>query len=97
MSEQDYRRITYDFTVEAGRALLAENPEMRMCFISGAGTDHTSRTMWARVKGRPGQAGAGRQRHQRGAGARCRGQSSPELNWYTTSMRTGFPLGVRGK
>lgn len=56
MSEADYRRITYDFTVEAGRALLAENPEMRMCFISGAGTDHTSRTMWARVKGEAEQA-----------------------------------------
>lgn len=50
-SEADYRRITYDFTVEVARALLAENPEMRMCFISGSGTDAGSRTMWARVKG----------------------------------------------
>ncbi len=56
MSEEKYRRITYDFSVEAGRALLAENPEMRLCFISGAGSDAGSRTMWARVKGEAEQA-----------------------------------------
>lgn len=50
MSEADYRRITYDFTVATGEALLRHNPQMRMCFISGAGTDLGSRQMWARVK-----------------------------------------------
>jgi len=51
MSEADYRRITYDFTVAAGETLLRLNPEMRMCFISGDGTDVNARAMWARVKG----------------------------------------------
>lgn len=51
MSEADYRRITYDFAVAAGQALLAANPDLVMCFISGAGTDASSSTMWARVKG----------------------------------------------
>jgi len=51
MSESDYRRITYDFTVAAADTLLRLNPSMRMCFISGAGTDVSSRQMWARVKG----------------------------------------------
>ncbi|MEM7157067.1 MAG: NAD(P)H-binding protein [Myxococcota bacterium] len=50
MSEDEYRRITLDFTVAAGEALVRLNPQMRMCFISGAGTTEQSRQMWARVK-----------------------------------------------
>ncbi|MCB9764984.1 MAG: epimerase [Alphaproteobacteria bacterium] len=56
MSEADYRRITLDFAVAAGEALLRANPGMRLCFISGAGTDLHSRQMWARVKGEAEQA-----------------------------------------
>ncbi|MEM7367748.1 MAG: NAD-dependent epimerase/dehydratase family protein [Bacteroidota bacterium] len=51
MSEEAYRRITVDFTKKAGEVLSRLNPEMTFCFISGAGTDATSNTMWARVKG----------------------------------------------
>lgn len=51
MKEEAYRRITYDFTDKAGEVLSRLNPEMTFCFISGAGTDATSSTMWARVKG----------------------------------------------
>ncbi len=50
MSEQKYRRITVDFAVAAGQTLVRLNPDMRMCFISGAGTNIKSRQMWARVK-----------------------------------------------
>lgn len=56
MSEDDYRRVTVGFVVAAGEALLAANPEMRMCFISGTGTDLNGRQMWARVKGEAEQA-----------------------------------------
>lgn len=56
MSDEDYRRITYDFTVAAATAMLEQNPSMRMCFISGAGTDLESRQMWARVKAEAEQA-----------------------------------------
>jgi uncharacterized protein YbjT (DUF2867 family) len=56
MSEGDYRRVTHDFTVAAGKALLEANPGMRMCFISGSGTSLQSRQMWARVKGEAEQA-----------------------------------------
>lgn len=54
MSEEDYTRITHDFTIKAAEALLEQNPDMTFCFISGAGTDDTlkSRQMWARVKGK---------------------------------------------
>ena len=51
MSEADYRRITYDYSVAAGEVLSRLNPAMRLCFISGAGTNMSSRQMWARVKG----------------------------------------------
>src|SRR5579883_3414043 len=53
MSEADYRRVTHDIAVAAGRALLAASPQATFVFVSGAGTDGTgkSRTMWARVKG----------------------------------------------
>lgn len=56
MSEAKYRRITYDISVATAEALLRQNPDMRLCFISGAGTDPSSSTMWARVKGEAEQA-----------------------------------------
>jgi uncharacterized protein YbjT (DUF2867 family) len=56
MSEQKYRHITYDFAVAAGETLVRLNPQMRLCFISGAGTNAESRQMWARVKGETEQA-----------------------------------------
>ncbi|HEX3594634.1 MAG TPA: hypothetical protein VHU80_06020, partial [Polyangiaceae bacterium] len=51
MDEASYRRVTYDIAVAAARALVAANPTMTFVFVSGAGTDATSKTMWARVKG----------------------------------------------
>ena len=54
MSESAYHRITHDVTVAAAEALLAVNPQLTFCYVSGAGTDSTEkgRVMWARVKGR---------------------------------------------
>jgi uncharacterized protein YbjT (DUF2867 family) len=54
MSEEDYRRMTYDLTLGFARELLSLNPDMTFCYISGAGTDSTEkgRMMWARVKGK---------------------------------------------
>ncbi|MCI0572622.1 MAG: NAD(P)H-binding protein [Myxococcaceae bacterium] len=53
MTEQDYRRVTYDFTLAAAETLARRNPDMTFVFVSGAGTDSTGRgsSMWARVKG----------------------------------------------
>jgi uncharacterized protein YbjT (DUF2867 family) len=53
MSEADYRRVTYDIAVAAGRILARLNPQMTFVFVSGAGADSTGRgrVMWARVKG----------------------------------------------
>lgn len=52
--EAEYRRITYDYTMEAAKVLEKLNPGMTFCFLSGAGTDQTERSMmmWARIKGK---------------------------------------------
>lgn len=54
MSEADYTRLTYGFTMAAASALARLNLEMTFIYVSGTGTDSTERgrAMWARVKGR---------------------------------------------
>jgi len=54
MTEEAYRRVTFDLTVSVGRTVARLNPAMTFTYISGAGTDSTEhgRSMWARVKGR---------------------------------------------
>ena len=54
VSEENYRRITYDFTLAAARVLVRLNPNMTFIYVSGMGTDSTEhgRSMWARVKGK---------------------------------------------
>ena len=54
MKENDYRRITYDLTMQLAHTLSRLNSEMTFCYVSGAGTDGSEkgRLMWARVKGK---------------------------------------------
>jgi uncharacterized protein YbjT (DUF2867 family) len=49
-SRAEYRRITHDFALEAGRATLAASPGAVFHFISGSGTSTRSLMNWARVK-----------------------------------------------
>jgi uncharacterized protein YbjT (DUF2867 family) len=53
MTENEYRRVTYDITLAAATTLVKLNREMTFIYVSGSGTDSTERgrTMWARVKG----------------------------------------------
>jgi hypothetical protein len=53
MDKDDYKRMTYDLTLNVGRLLAKSNPEMTFCYVTGAGTDSTEqgRLAWARVKG----------------------------------------------
>jgi uncharacterized protein YbjT (DUF2867 family) len=53
MREDEYRRVTYDFTLAAARPLARVNPTMTFVYVSGAGTDShgNGKSMWARVKG----------------------------------------------
>jgi uncharacterized protein YbjT (DUF2867 family) len=53
ISKEDYKRITYDLTLNVGRLLAKCNPDMIFCYVTGAGTDSSERgrIAWARVKG----------------------------------------------
>jgi uncharacterized protein YbjT (DUF2867 family) len=53
MSEQRYRRVTYDLTLAVARILAERSPGMTFVYVSGMGTDSSERgrSMWARVKG----------------------------------------------
>jgi putative NADH-flavin reductase len=56
--EDEYRRLTYDLTMNFAETLVKVNGEksreIAFCYVSGTGTDSTERgkTMWARVKGK---------------------------------------------
>ena len=58
LGEDEYRRLTYDLTLAAARAVLDAAPQSVFCYVSGEGTDSTGRgrVMWARVKGQTEQA-----------------------------------------
>lgn len=51
MTEEAYRRVTYDLTLAAAETLVRLDPRMTFVYVSGAGTDSKGRMMWARVKG----------------------------------------------
>ena len=48
--EAEYRRLTYDFALEAARVLRANSPDAIFHFVSGSGARLDSPFMWARVK-----------------------------------------------
>ena len=54
LKEEQYSRITYDFTMALAKTLYGINPEMTFNYVSGEGTDSSEkgRMMWGRVKGR---------------------------------------------
>ena len=54
MTEESYRRVTYDITLAAAHTLVKLNPAMTFVYVSGVGADSTEkgRVMWARVRGK---------------------------------------------
>jgi len=54
ISEAKYSAITHDMTLALATPLAELNPEMTLCYVSGAGTtsSETGRNMWVRVKAR---------------------------------------------
>lgn len=54
LTEEQYKKITYDYTLSLARTLLELNQDMTFIYVSGQGTDSTEkgRMMWARVKGK---------------------------------------------
>lgn len=53
-SEEKYSFVTYDLTMALARPLVEVNPDITLCYVSGAGTDSSEegRLMWTRVKGK---------------------------------------------
>ena len=54
LNEEQYKEITYDYTMQLANTLFENNPEMTFNYVSGQGTDSSEkgRMMWARVKGK---------------------------------------------
>lgn len=54
LSEDQYKTITYDYTMACANTLYELNPETTFIYVSGVGTNSTEkgRMMWARVKGK---------------------------------------------
>jgi uncharacterized protein YbjT (DUF2867 family) len=53
-SRDEYVRITFDYAMAAAKALFAENPALRFCFLSGAGADPNEKSwvLYGKIKGR---------------------------------------------
>jgi hypothetical protein len=53
MSQEEYRRTTYDLTLNVARTLAKCSPDLAFCYVTGKGTDSSGsgRSAWARVKG----------------------------------------------
>lgn len=54
LTEEQYTKITYGYTLTLARVLYELNPKMTFNYVSGEGTDSSEkgRIMWARVKGK---------------------------------------------
>jgi uncharacterized protein YbjT (DUF2867 family) len=54
LKEEQYKNITYDFTLALAETLAKLNRSMTFNYVSGMGTDSTEkgRMMWARIKGK---------------------------------------------
>ena len=54
LKEEQYKRITYEFTLALAKTLFKINPKMTFNYVSGEGTDTSEKgkMMWARVKGK---------------------------------------------
>jgi hypothetical protein len=54
ISNDEYKRLTYDLTMNFAETLVKLNDEMTFCYVSGKGTDstETGRLAWTRVKGK---------------------------------------------
>ncbi|MEP0368409.1 MAG: NAD-dependent epimerase/dehydratase family protein [Cyclobacteriaceae bacterium] len=54
LSEEEYARITHEYTLALAISMLKHNENMTVTYVSGEGTDSSEngRIMWARVKGK---------------------------------------------
>lgn len=53
VSKEEYKRVTYDLTLNVAQTLAKLNPDLAFCYVTGMGTDSSEKggSAWARVKG----------------------------------------------
>jgi len=53
-NEEEFRKITYDLTLNFAKTLVKSNSQMVFTYVSGTGTDSSEKgkIMWARIKGK---------------------------------------------
>lgn len=51
LSQENYKRMTYDLTLEMAHRLKPHNPELTFCYVTGKHTNVNGKQNWARVKG----------------------------------------------
>lgn len=53
ISSEEYKRVTYDLTLNLAHALARSSPDMTFCYVTGMGTESSGRgrLAWARVNG----------------------------------------------
>jgi len=97
MAKADYRRITYDYTLAAARAMQEQHPGMTFVYVSGAGTNTQGRATWAQVKGRTEDDLITLNPHayafRPGFIQPLRGVRS-KVWWYRVAYTVGWPLGA---
>lgn len=54
VSAPEYEKVTHDYALAGAKAMLAANPRLTFCFLSGMGADSAeqSRILFARIKGK---------------------------------------------
>ena len=54
MTEDQYKKSTYDLTLNFAKTIAGKNPDMIFGYVSGSGTDSSEngKIMWARIKGK---------------------------------------------
>jgi len=54
VSREEYIRITFDYALQAAQMMLAQNPRLRFCFVSGASANQEEKgiSLQGRIKGR---------------------------------------------
>lgn len=54
VTKEEYIKITFDYAIQAAKAMLAQNPNIRFCFVSGASADQEEKgiSLQGKIKGR---------------------------------------------
>jgi hypothetical protein len=64
VAEEDYKRTTYNLTLNVGKTLAKLNPEMAFCYVTGAEPNHWSSSKeFTKIRKAPMFSGTDRTRY----------------------------------